>query len=81
MHEAAVAKEIYDIAARTMEENDMSRLTKVVLDIGEYSAVVPRQLDIVWEIAVHNTPMEGCVLETHELPKTLGMFVRTIEGI
>lgn len=81
MHEAAIAKEVYDIAASAMEENGLTKLTKVVLDIGEYSAVVPRQLNIVWEIAVRGTPMEGCVLETHSLPAALGMFVRTIEGI
>ena len=80
MHEAAIAKEVYDIAARAMEENGLTKLTKIVMDIGEYSAVVPRHLDIVWQIAVHNTPIEGCVLETHDLPETLGMFVRTIEG-
>jgi hydrogenase nickel incorporation protein HypA/HybF len=81
MHEAAIAREIYDIAARAMEENGLTRLEKVVMDIGEYTAVVPEQLRIVWVIAVHNTPMEGCALEMNMLPAQPGMYVRTIEGI
>ena len=81
MHEAAIAKEIYDIAARTMEENGLTALKKVVMDIGEYTAVVPEQLQTVWVIAVHNTPMEGCELEMNMLPGRPEMFVRTIEGL
>ncbi len=80
MHEAAIAKEIYDIAGRVMEENGLSKLTRIVMDIGEYTAVVPEQLDMVFAIAVHNTPMDGCALETHFLMGQAGMYVRTIEG-
>jgi len=43
--------------------------------------VVPEQLQTVWVIAVHNTPMEGCALEMNMLPAQPGMYVRTIEGI
>ena len=28
----------------------------------------------------HNTAMDGCALEIHDLPGELGMYVRTIEG-
>ena len=78
MHEAAIAKEVFDIAQQAMAENGLTRLTRVVMDIGEYSAVVPEQL--VFRIAVHNTAMDGCALEIHDLPGELGMYVRTIEG-
>lgn len=77
MHEAAIAKEVFDIAQQAMTENG---LTRVVMDIGEYSAVVPEQLQLVFRIAVHNTAMDGCALEIHDLPGELGMYVRTIEG-
>ena len=77
MHEAAIAKEVFDIAQQAMAENG---LTRVVMDIGEYSAVVPEQLQLVFRIAVHNTAMDGCALEIHDLPGELGMYVRTIEG-
>ena len=72
MHEAAIAKEVFDIAQQAMTENGLTRLTRIVMDIGEYSAVVPEQL--------HNTAMDGCALEIHDLPGELGMYVRTIEG-
>ncbi len=81
MHEAAIAQEICDIAMRAVEENGLERLTRIVMDVGEYSAVDRRQLAIVFDIAVRGTPLEGCRLETNILPKTLGMFVRTVEGI
>ena len=77
MHEAAIAKEVFDIAQQAMAENGLTRL---VMDIGEYSAVVPEQLQLVFRIAVHNTAMDGCALEIHDLPGELGMYVRTIEG-
>lgn len=77
MHEAAIAKEVFDIAQQAMTENG---LTRIVMDIGEYSAVVPEQLQLVFQIAVHNTAMDGCALEIHDLPGELGMYVRTIEG-
>ena len=77
MHEAAIAKEVFDIAQQAMAEK---RLTRVVMDIGEYSAVVPEQLQLVFRIAVHNTAMDGCALEIHDMPGELGMYVRTIEG-
>lgn len=83
MHEAAIAKEVFDIAQQAMTENGLTRLTRltrVVMDIGEYSAVVPEQLQLVFRIAVHNTAMDGCALEIHDLPGELGMYVRTIEG-
>ena len=70
-----------DVAAQqAMTENGLTRLTRVVMDIGEYSAVVPEQLQLVFHIAVHNTAMDGCALEIHDLPGELGMYVRTIEG-
>ena len=78
MHEAAIAKEVFDIAQQAMTENGLTRLTRIV--IGEYSAVVPGQLQLVFRIAVHNTAMDGCALEIHDLPGELGMYVRTIEG-
>ena len=40
MHEAAIAKEVFDIAQQAMAGNGLTRLTRVVMDIGEYSAVV-----------------------------------------
>lgn len=80
MHEAAIAKEVFDIAQQAMTENGLTRLTRIVMDIGEYSAVVPEQLQFVFQIAVHNTAMDGCALEIQALPGELGMYVRTIEG-
>ena len=80
MHEAAIAKEVFDIAQQAMTENGLTRLTRIVMDIGEYSAVVPGQVQLVFRIAVHNTAMDGCALEIHDLPGELGMYVRTIEG-
>ena len=77
MHEAAIAKEVFDIAQQAMTENGLTRLTRIVMDIGEYSAVVPEQLQLVFRIAVHNTAMDGCALEIHDLPGELGMYVRT----
>lgn len=71
MHEAAIAKEVFDIAQQAMAENGLTRLTRVVMDIGEYSAVVPEQLQLVFRIAVHNTAMDGCALEIHDLPGEL----------
>ena len=47
MHEAAIAKEVFDIAQQAMAENGLTRLTRVVMDIGEYSAVVPEQLQVL----------------------------------
>lgn len=48
MHEAAIAKEVFDIAQQAMTENGLTRLTRIVMDIGEYSAVVPEQLQLVF---------------------------------
>ena len=67
MHELGVVFHIADSLARIAEENHVTRISRVTLEIGEVSTVVPEYLTDVWNWNCKRTPLlSGCALDLHQ---------------
>ncbi len=63
MHELGVVFHIADTLARIAEENQVTRIRRVTLELGEVSTVVPEYLIDVWNWNCKRTPLlTGCDL-------------------
>ncbi|MBQ0123138.1 MAG: hydrogenase maturation nickel metallochaperone HypA [Bacteroidales bacterium] len=69
MHELGIVFYIIRDVKKVAEENHCGRISKVVMDIGEVSTVVPHLLTDCWEWAVKKEELlEGCRLEINTTP-------------
>lgn len=68
MHELGIAMEIADLAS---ERAGDSRVTRVIVEVGKLTAVLPDALAFAWEAAVKapeaEHPLSGCALEIIEV--------------
>lgn len=55
MHETAVICEVVDIVLKAAKDNDIKKITKVILRIGEFSCVQEDQLKFSYEIICRDT--------------------------
>jgi hydrogenase nickel incorporation protein HypA/HybF len=65
MHELAITESIVSGVRERLGE---VRVTRVILDIGKLSAVVPGAIEFCFELCAQGTPLEGAALEIHEQP-------------
>lgn len=63
MHEAAVAKEIFDIVEKAAREGGLTCVSRVELEIGEFSCINADQLVTAWRILTRGTPLAAAQLE------------------
>ena len=69
MHELGVVFHIADTLARIAEENQVTRIRRVTLELGEVSTVVPEYLIDVWNWNCKRTPLlTGCELVIERIP-------------
>lgn len=69
MHELGIVFYIIRDVKKVAEENHCRHISKVVMDIGEVSTVVPHLLTDCWEWAVKKEELlEGCRLEINTTP-------------
>lgn len=69
MHELGVVFYIINDVKKVAEQNNVSHVSKVILDLGEVSTVVPYQLQDCWRWAVNREEMlSNCVLDIHPIP-------------
>ncbi len=68
MHEMGVVLELVQIAVECARANKAEKVTKLVLQIGEASAVIPEAVRVCYPAAVENTLLEGSELEIEILP-------------
>jgi len=69
MHELGVVFYVIRDAKKTAEENQLSKITAVTLEIGEVSGVIPEQLRDCWNWAIKREPMmDECQLKIEILP-------------
>lgn len=65
MHELGIAFHISDSVEKIAEENGVKSVTRVVLEIGEVSTVIPEYLTDVWNWNRKRTKyLKDCELET-----------------
>lgn len=65
MHEAGLAMEVVDLVARRAAG---AHVTRVVVEVGVLSAVLPEALAFCFECAAQGTPVEGAALDVVARP-------------
>lgn len=69
MHELGIVFHIVRTVKNLAEENNVSRVAKVVLEIGEVSAIIPSYLQDCWKWKCDKEPvMKDCELEIELIP-------------
>lgn len=64
MHELGLVFSVIDSVTEVAKKNNVSQVTKVTLEVGEVSTIVPSYFEDCWKWAVEKTElMKGCALE------------------
>lgn len=71
MHEFSAACSIVDTAVEAARANRATRVSTVNVDIGEFTFLIPEQLEFNFEIASKNTVLEGAKLVINTIPGRL----------
>ena len=69
MHELGLVFHMVDLLEKVGEENELTHIERVVLDLGEVSGVLVDQLQDCWKWASAKSELlAGAVLEVNQLP-------------
>lgn len=68
MHELGIVYEVIKIVDSFVIENQLTKVDKIVLEIGQLSQAIPRFIEACYPAAVHETPYEETRLEIITLP-------------
>ncbi len=67
MHELGIMYHIVEQVLKVMETNQLSEVEAIVLQVGEFSSVIPRYLHACFPAAVDGTILEDTKLEVEIL--------------
>ncbi len=68
MHELGIVYEVIKIVDKCVDENNITKVDKIVLEIGQLSQAIPRFIEECYPAAVSETPYEDTKLEIIVLP-------------
>lgn len=68
MHELGIVYEVIKIVDQFVIENQLMKVEKIVLEIGELSQAIPRFIEECFPAAVADTPYEATALEIVTIP-------------
>jgi len=68
MHELGIVYEVIKVVDNFVKDNDIKRVEKIVLEIGQLSQAIPRFIEECYPAAVDQTPYEDTKLEIITLP-------------
>lgn len=68
MHELGIVYEVIKIVDSFVKENELTKVDKIVLEIGQLSQAIPRFIESCYPAAVGDTAYEGSKLEIISLP-------------
>jgi hydrogenase nickel incorporation protein HypA/HybF len=68
MHELGIVYEVIKIVDGFVKENELTRVDKIVLEVGQLSQAIPRFLEECYPAAVSETDYEETRLEIEVLP-------------
>lgn len=68
MHELSLAESMLDIIKEHAQQEGYSKVTKVVLEIGELSHVEADAMSFCFEAVISNTLADGAILEIERIP-------------
>ena len=67
MHELGIMYHVVEQVLRVVETNHLSEVEAIILQVGEFSSVVPRYLHACFPAAVDGTVLENTKLEIETL--------------
>lgn len=68
MHELGIVYEVIKIVDQFSKENNLQKVDKIILEIGQLSQAIPRFIEECYPAAVSQTPYEDTKLEIIVLP-------------
>lgn len=68
MHELGVLLEVVEQVSKVAAENEVTRIGKLVLQVGELSSIIPKYMQKIYPAAVDGTILEGSELEIEIIP-------------
>ncbi len=68
MHEMSIAEGIRRIVDQHADRPDITRVTRVRLEIGRFAGVERAALDFAWGVVMRGSKAEGATLEVIDLP-------------
>lgn len=68
MHELGVVIEVVKTVENVAVENDLTKIEKLVLQIGELSSMIPKYIESCYPAAVDNTILQDTKLEIEVIP-------------
>lgn len=68
MHELGIVHEVINIVDEFRLENNLRKVEKIVLEVGQLSQAIPRFIEECYPAAVHETIYEDTELEIVVLP-------------
>lgn len=68
MHELSIVTNIFAIIDEIARQNDLKRITRVVLIVGRMRQVVPLAMDMAFQAVTKDTLAEGAELELEFIP-------------
>lgn len=84
MHELGIVYEVIKVVDHFVKENEIKKVEKIVLEIGQLSQAIPRFIEECYPAAVDGTPYETTKLEIETIPaegecKVCQMYYNIIE--
>lgn len=65
MHELSIAMNIVEICTEEASKAGAGSVSKVELEIGTISGVIPDALEFSWDVAIKDSPLENATLKIH----------------
>lgn len=68
MHELGVLIEVVEQVTEVAKENDVTKIDRLVLQVGELCSMIPRYMKKIYPAAVDDTILEGSELVIETIP-------------
>ena len=68
LHELGVVIEVVKTVENVAVENNLTKIEKLVLQIGELSSMIPKYIESCYPVAVDNTILQDTKLEIEVMP-------------
>ena len=68
MHELGVLLAVVEQVTEVAKENDVQKIQKLVLQVGELSSMIPKYMKKIYPAAVDGSILEGSELEIETIP-------------
>lgn len=68
MHELGIMQNIVNSVEEYADENHITEIAKVIVEVGQISGVVPESLEFCFGVCTKDTVLEGALLEIERVP-------------